>query len=128
MKLLRTFILLLLCAVLPISGLAASGLTGECPMQHTMSMEADAGMTMSADMSDCDSMKSPSAGSAKAKAKAKGMACKITAQCQFGSLYHPAARADVSRPAAFASTIVFHYTQSVPVRDPSGLWRPPRIS
>ncbi|HDR9510218.1 hypothetical protein C5615_28425 [Burkholderia cepacia] len=130
MKLLRTFILLLLCAVLPISGLAASGLTGECPMQHTMSMEADTGMsmTMSADMSDCDSMKSPSASSAKAKAKAKAMACKVTAQCQFGSLYHPAGRVDVTRPAAFASTIVFHYTQSVPVRDPSGLWRPPRIS
>ncbi|WP_419687989.1 hypothetical protein ACN22W_28230 [Burkholderia theae] len=128
MRLLRTFILLLLCAVLPISGLAASGLTGECPMQYTMSMDADMGMTMSADMSDCDSMKSPSAGHAQAKAKAKGVACKVTAQCQFGSLYHPAARADVSRPAAFASTIVFHYTQSVPVRDPSGLWRPPRIS
>lgn len=126
MRLLRTFILLLLCAVLPISGLAASGLTGECPMQHTMSMEADTGMSMSADMSDCDSMKSPSADHT--KTKAKGMACKITAQCQFGSLYHPAARADVSRPAAFASTIVFHYTHSVPVRDPSGLWRPPRIS
>lgn len=128
MKLLRTFILLLLCAVLPISGLAASGLTGECPMQHTMSMEADTGMNMamSADMSDCDSMKSPSAGAT--KAKAKGIACKVTAQCQFGSLYHPAARADISRPAAFASTIVFHYTQSVPARDPSGLWRPPRIS
>ncbi|MPV69526.1 hypothetical protein [Burkholderia sp. BE17] len=128
MKLLRTFILLLLCAVLPISGLAASGLTGECPMQHTMSMEADTGMKMSADMSDCDSMKSPAASSAKAKAKAKTVACKVTAQCQFGSLYHPAARVDVTRPAAFASTIVFHYTQSVPVRDPSGLWRPPRIS
>ncbi|MGC3024468.1 hypothetical protein ACPUER_04815 [Burkholderia sp. DN3021] len=128
MKLLRTFILLLLCAVLPISGLAASGLTGECPMQHTMSMEADTGMKTSADMSYCDSMKSPATDSAKAKAKAKGMACKVTAQCQFGSLYHPAARADVTRPAAFASTIVFHYTQSVPVRDPSGLWRPPRIS
>ncbi|AXF24567.1 hypothetical protein CUJ89_30325 [Burkholderia pyrrocinia] len=126
MKLLRTFILLLLCAVLPISGLAASGLTGECPMQYTMSMEADTGMNLSADMSDCDSMKSPSADHT--KAKAKGMACKVTAQCQFGSLYHPAARADVSRPAAFASTIVFHYTQTVPARDPSGLWRPPRIS
>ncbi|NHV26565.1 hypothetical protein [Burkholderia sp. D-99] len=125
MKFLRTIILLLLCAVLPISGLAASGLTGECPMmQQGMSMDMDAGM--SADMPGCDSMKSSSAGTT--KAKAKGMACKVTAQCQFGSLYHPAARADISRPAAFASTIVFHYTQSVPVRDPSGLWRPPRIS
>jgi len=126
MKLFRTVILLLLCAVLPISGLAASGLTGECPMQHTMSMETDMGMTLSADMSGCDSMKAPPTDHA--KAKAKGMACKVTAQCQFGSLYHPAARTDVSRPAAFASRIVFHYTQSVPIRDPNGLWRPPRIS
>ncbi|KUZ16649.1 hypothetical protein WI28_07795 [Burkholderia diffusa] len=126
MKLLRTFILLLLCAVLPISGLAASGLTGECPMQHATSMDAKAGMSMPADMSTCDSMKASHTDNM--KAKAKGMACKVTAQCQFGSLYHPAARADVSRPAALASTIVFHYTQSVPIRDPNGLWRPPRIS
>ncbi|MDP9581292.1 UNVERIFIED_ORG: muconolactone delta-isomerase [Burkholderia contaminans] len=118
--------LLLLCAVLPVSGLAASGLTGECPMQSTMSMDADAGMSMSADMSGCDSMKASAAEST--KAKAKGMACKLTAQCQFGSLYHPAARADVGRPAAFTSTIVFHYAQSVPIRDPNGLWRPPRIN
>jgi hypothetical protein len=126
MKWLRTFILLLLCAVLPLSGLAASGLTGECPMQSTMSMDTDAGMSMSADMSGCDSMKASAADST--KAKAKGMACKLTAQCQFGSLYHPAARADVGRPAAYTSTIVFHYAQSVPIRDPNGLWRPPRIN
>lgn len=121
MQLLRTFILLLLCAVLPISGLAASGLAGECPMQQTMSMDADANMR--ADMPGCDSMK-PSSGD---KAKAKGMFCKLTAQCQFGSLYHPAAKADVSRPAAIASPVVFHYAQSLPVRDPNGLWRPPRF-
>ncbi|WP_343726362.1 hypothetical protein [Burkholderia seminalis] len=128
MKLVRTFILLLLCAVLPLTGLAASGLTGECPMQHTMSTEPDTGMNlaMSAGMSGCDSMQPSSADHA--KAKAKGAACKVTAECQFGSLYHPVARVDVSRPAAFASTIVFHYTQSVPARDPNGLWRPPRIN
>ncbi|PCE34049.1 hypothetical protein [Burkholderia ubonensis] len=120
MKLLRTIILLLLCAVLPVSGLAASGLTGACPMQHTMSMEGDAGM--SADMPGCDSMKSTSMD----KAKAKGAFCKSTAQCQFGSLYHPAAKAEISRPAAFASPVVFHYAQSLSVREPNGLWRPPR--
>ncbi|KWF83400.1 hypothetical protein WL94_23490 [Burkholderia cepacia] len=121
MKLLRTFILSLLCVVLPISGLAASGLTGECPMQQTMSMGADA--SMSSDMPGCDLMKSSSVD----KAKAKGMFCKVTAQCQFGSLYHPAARTDVSRPAAFGTPVIFHYTQSLPVRDPNGLWRPPRL-
>ncbi|MXN79002.1 hypothetical protein GR157_30285 [Burkholderia sp. 4701] len=124
MKLLRTFILLLLCAVLPVTGLAASGLTGECPMQHTMSMADDA--AMSADMPGCDSMQSKSTSTDKSKAKAT--LCKPTAQCQFGSLYHPAPRADISRPAAFAGPVVFHYTQSLPNRDPNGLWRPPRIS
>jgi hypothetical protein len=121
MKLLRTVILLLLCAVLPISGLAASGLTGECPMQQTMSKDADS--TASADMPGCDSMKSQSVD----KAKAKGMFCKVTAQCQFGSLYHPAARVDVSRPAALVRPVVFHYADSLSVRDPNGLWRPPRL-
>ncbi|TES61608.1 hypothetical protein E2P84_43455 [Burkholderia cepacia] len=121
MKLLRTFILLLLCAMLPLSGLAASGLTGECPMQQSMSM--DSGSGMSADMPGCDSMKS----SAPDKAKAKGAFCKVTAQCQFGSLYHPNARADISRPATLVRPVIFHYTDSVPVRDPNGLWRPPRF-
>ncbi|RQS71519.1 hypothetical protein DID96_12325 [Burkholderia sp. Bp8963] len=121
MKLLRTIILLLLCAVLPISGLAASGLTGECPMQQAMSMDTDS--NMSADMPGCDSMKSQSVD----KAKAKGMFCKVTAQCQFGSLYHPAARADISRPAALVRPVVFHYGESLSVRDPNGLWRPPRL-
>jgi hypothetical protein len=123
MKLLRTVILLLLCAVLPISGLAASGLTGECPMQQTMSMSMNTDSSMSADMPGCDSMQSTSAG----KAKAKGMFCKVTAQCQFGSLYHPAARADVFRPAARVRPVAFHYAESLPVRDPNGLWRPPRL-
>ncbi|AOK55610.1 hypothetical protein [Burkholderia stagnalis] len=123
MKLLRTFILLLLCAVLPISGLAASGLTGECPMQHSMSVAGDA--AMSADMPGCESMKSTSTSTD--KSKAKGTLCKATAQCQFGSLYHPAPRADISRPATFAGPVVFHYTQSLPNRDPNGLWRPPRL-
>ncbi|KVD59975.1 hypothetical protein [Burkholderia ubonensis] len=121
MKLLRTFILSLLCVVLPISGLAASGLTGECPMQQTMAMGADA--SMSGDMPGCDLMKSSSVD----KAKAKGVFCKVTAQCQFGSLYHPAAKADISRPAVSGTPVVFHYIQSLPVRDPNGLWRPPRL-
>jgi hypothetical protein len=120
MKFLRTFVLLLLCAVLPISGLAASGFLGECPIQQTMSM--DMGDGMSTDTSSCDMMKSRSV----EKTKAKGVFCKVTAQCQFGSLYHSTARASISRPAAFARPVVFHYADSLAVRDPSGLWRPPR--
>lgn len=124
MKLLRTIVLMLLCAALPISGLAASGLTGVCPMQRSMSTDENAGTA--ADMPGCDSMQPSSAG--KAKAKAKGVSCKVTAQCQLGSLYHPAARAEVSRPAGLSQLVAFHYAQSLlPVRDPNGLWRPPRL-
>jgi hypothetical protein len=116
MKLLRTLFLLLLCAVLPVSGLAASGMVGECPIQQSMAMDE----SMSAVMPGCDSMKSSSTD------KAKGGFCKVTAQCQFGSLYHPAATAAVSRPTSVGSHVVFHYAQSLIVREAGGLWRPPR--
>ncbi|MFL9944280.1 hypothetical protein, partial [Paraburkholderia graminis] len=106
------------CAVLPISGLAASGLTGECPMQ--MSMAADDGGAMSSDMPGCETMKSPQ------HEKAKGFFCKATAQCQLGSLYHPVFTTEVTRPAGLSTPVVFHYAQSLPVREPAGLWRPPR--
>ena len=118
MKLLRTFLLLLLCAVLPISGLAASGLVGECPMQQSMGMGN--GGEMSATMPDCDSMKSSSAG------KAKGVFCKMSAQCQIGCQYLPVATLEVTRPAGFSSSVVFNYAQSLSDREPAGLWRPPR--
>ena len=118
MKFLRTLLLLLLCAVLPISGLAASGLTGECPMQ--MSMGSDEGSAMSSDMPGCEMTQSSQPG------KAKGFFCKATAQCQLGSLYHPASRIEVTRPAGPSSPVVFHYAQSLIVREPGGLWRPPR--
>jgi len=118
MKLLRTLLLLLLCAMLPISGLAASGLAGECPMQSSVTMQD--GSTMSAAMPGCDSMK-PSA-----DGKAKAAFCKMTAQCQFGSLYYPGPQAAVVRPAAPYHRVVFHYSQSLSVRAPDGMWRPPR--
>ena len=121
MNLLRTVILLLLCAMLPISGLAASGLAGECPMQQSVSMDADSGM--SADVPGCDSMKPSPVG----KTKAKGAYCKVTTQCEFGSLYHPAVRSNVSRPASLVHPVLFHYAESLQVRDPNGLWRPPRL-
>src|SRR5438445_9757792 len=115
MKFLRTLLLLLLCAALPISGLAASGLTGACPMQ--MSMGADESSAMSPDMSGCENMKPVPVG------KTKGFSCKVTAQCQVGSLYHPVSATEVTRPAGLASPVVFHYAQSLPVREPAGLWR-----
>lgn len=118
MKFLRTLLLLLLCAALPISGLAASGMTGDCPLQ--MSMNAGEGDSMSADMPGCESMHSSQT------EKVKNFFCKVTAQCQLGSLYHPVSPTGITRPAGLSSTVVFHYTQSLPVREPFGLWRPPR--
>jgi hypothetical protein len=119
MRFLRTFFLLL-CAMLPLTGLAASGLTGECPMQQSMTV--DDGSVMSAVMPDCDSMKSSTAG------KAKGVFCKATAQCQFSNLYFPAFNATVSHPMVASNRVAFHYAKSVPDRDPNGLWRPPRLA
>ena len=98
--------------MLPITGLAASGMAGECPMQQRMSMDD----CMSVGVTGCDSMMSSST------IKAKGGFCKVTAQCQFGSLYYPAVTATVSHPTPLASRVVFHYVQSLTVREPGGLW------
>jgi hypothetical protein len=114
MKLLRIFLVLLLCAVLPLTGLAASGMTGDCPMQQSGAME------MYGAMPNCNSMKSSHDG------KAKGTFCKMTAQCQIGSQSIPATSLQITRPASFSSPVVFSYTQVLPMREPSGLWRPPR--
>jgi hypothetical protein len=118
MKFLRTLLLVLLCAALPISGLAASGLTGECPMQ--MSMGSDDGSPMSSEMPGCETMKSSPAG------KAKGFFCKATAQCQFGSLYHPVSSPVAVRPAGSFVPVSFHYAQALSIRELDGLWRPPQ--
>jgi len=119
MKIFRTLLVLLLCAVLPLSGLAASGLTGQCPMMQT-SMVSDGGSAMPAGMTDCEDMKSTSVG------KVKGSLCNATAQCQMGSLYHPVSVPVAHRPTGLFSPIIFHYTQSLIVHTPDGLWRPPR--
>jgi hypothetical protein len=118
MKFLRTLILLLLCAVLPISGLAASGLAGECPMQQSTPMPDDG--AVSVDMHGCDMMKSSTPG------KAKGVFCKATAQCQFASIYYAPVKATVSHPMAVSNQLAFHYAESFAGRVPGGLWRPPR--
>ncbi|QBR01618.1 hypothetical protein [Paraburkholderia pallida] len=120
MKLLRTLILLLLCAVLPLSGLAATGMAGDCPMQQSMSMPMHGDGAASVSMPGCDMAKSSSPG------KAKGVFCKATAQCQFASIYYPAVPVTVSRPVTRGSPVVFHYTGAFTGRAPAGLWRPPR--
>ncbi|MFL9875953.1 hypothetical protein [Paraburkholderia megapolitana] len=119
MKFLRTLLVLLLCAVLPLSGLAASGTIGACPMESTMSTDTAA---MSSDMPGCDSM-SPATSE---HDKSKVSLCKVSAQCQMGSLYHPVSSPTVTRPAGSFVPVSFHYTQSLSIREPDGLWRPPQ--
>lgn len=118
MKILRTILVLMLCAMLPLSGLAATGLAGECPMQQSMPMHDDG--SVSVEMQGCDMMKSSSA------SKAKGGFCKATAQCQFASIYYPPAQASVSHPMAVTNQVVFHYAESFAGHVPDGLWRPPQ--
>ncbi|MFM0730482.1 hypothetical protein PQQ52_08305 [Paraburkholderia sediminicola] len=119
MKILRTLLVLLLCAVLPLSGLAASGTTGACPMESTMAGDTAA---MSAQMPGCDSMNPPSG----EQGKSKVSLCKVSAQCQMGSLYHPVSSPTVTRPAGSFVPVSFHYAQSLSIREPDGLWRPPQ--
>lgn len=88
-------------------------------MQATMGGEAQ---TMRADMLDCASLKSNSAG------KSHGVFCKASAQCQSGSLYHPVSIPTIARPAGAFRPVVFHYAQSLSAREPDGFWRPPRTA
>jgi hypothetical protein len=119
MKILRTLLVLLLCAMLPLSGLAASGATGQCPMEAAMTGNT---VSMQADMPGCDSM-APSHGQ---PGKSKASLCKVTAQCQMGSLYHPVSSPTLVRPAGSFVPVRFHYAESLSIREPDGPWRPPR--
>lgn len=125
MKIVRLLLVLLWCATLPLTGLAASGLAGDCPMQQAMSMSEDGAMPS---MQDCESMRSSVAGKSGKSGEAANVFCKVMVQCQFGSLYHPMPAADVARPASPGRPLVFHYAKSLTVREPGGLWRPPRTA
>lgn len=118
MKIVRTLFVLLLCAMLPLTGLAATGLAGECPIQQSMSAQDDD--IMPVEMPGCDMVKSSTT------SKAQGKYCKATAQCQFASIYYPPEQVSCSRPMAVSSQVVFHYAGSFTAPEPGGLWRPPR--
>jgi hypothetical protein len=119
MKILRTLLVLMLCAMLPLSGLAASGATGQCPMEAATTGNA---ATLQADKAGCDAM-APASGQ---HGKSKASLCKVTAQCQMGSLYHPISSPTVVRPAGPFVPVSFHYAESLSIREPDGPWRPPR--
>lgn len=119
MRLLRALFVLLLCMVLPITGLAASGLVGPCLTQMGMQdAHDDAQMNT---MPECETMKSSQDSS-----KSKSPLCKLSVQCQLGSLYHPTPNVDLAHPAGLAISVVFFYVHPLIVREPGGFWRPPR--
>lgn len=122
MRLLRTVLVLLLCLALPLDALAASGLTGACPMHDGQAMPGP--MPAMAAMSGCDGL----ATLPPARQKTCDHACRMSAQCQFGSLHHPAVLAEARRPAALILPLRFHYAATLAVRDPNSLWRPPRAA
>ena len=77
---------------------------------------------MPADMPSCDSMSTTSGEHGKSKVSL----CKVSAQCQMGSLYHPVSSPTVTRPAGSFIPVSFHYAESFSFRAPDGLWRPPQ--
>nr|WP_075643325.1 hypothetical protein [Caballeronia sordidicola] len=121
MKILRTLFVLWLCAVLPLTGLAASGSAGPCPMQ-TMTMDTASAMSQS--MPGCDSMASDSMSGHDSKSKSP--LCKMDVQCQMGCMTIPASAPSIARSLRAYRPVFFHATQSLFVREPDGLWKPPR--
>ncbi|WP_433706165.1 hypothetical protein [Paraburkholderia sacchari] len=109
--------------MLPVSGLAASGLTGWCPAQDSMSAAAS---MQSQSMPGCESMKSGSTERGKSGKSGGTLFCKMTVRCLAGSLYHPVSLPVLMRPAARVSPLRFHYAQACPAGGPDGPWRPPR--
>lgn len=87
------------------------------------SMTADSGNTLSQAMPGCESM----ATSLSQDNKSKDSLCKMTVQCQMGCMTIPvSAPGGIARTAGAYRPMFFHYTQSLFVREPDGLWKPPR--
>lgn len=97
-------------------------MTGDCPMQMTSMSGEQTGMMATGaamNMDHCDGMSMPSSG------KVKGALCKVAAQCNLGSLYHPSVTPEVAHAPSVARKTGFHYTDALRLRAPDGLWRPP---
>jgi len=88
-------------------------------MQSAMS---DGAAAVPAGTPDCDAMAPTSSEDGKSKVSI----CKVTAQCQMGSLYHPVSSPSVVRPSGLFVAVSFQHDEGFSVRDPDGPWRPPR--
>ncbi|MCZ8406388.1 hypothetical protein SB816_05965 [Achromobacter sp. SIMBA_011] len=112
----------MLCLMLPFAGLAASGMTGAYAMQAGMADTPDCAPM--ADMPDCATMTQ----SATPDDGHGHPSCKMTTQCQLGSLYHPTPAPTAYRHAGLASPVTFAYAEPLIVQRLDDFWRPPRVS
>ncbi|MFJ3044721.1 hypothetical protein ACIPEN_02715 [Herbaspirillum chlorophenolicum] len=120
MKMLRTFLILLLAIAIPLEGLAAVRM-GEMTRIHSAPMEMAAAANAADEM--CMMNMADSAPSSKSTAPCKmGDACKI---CQ---VFPSTASAVNANPLILPliETVSLLPESLLPSHDPSGLWRPPR--
>jgi len=115
MKIIRIVMLLWLSLMLPITGLAGSGLAGECPMMES-------GSAMSSMSMECGDMAMHDMSS---KTPTKKAPCNMDAQCHFGGLYHPTV-APETHSGPVLSYLTHLYSDSPQVGSTDSNWRPPR--
>ena len=100
MNFLRRLFVVLLCLMLPLTGMAASGLAGAYAMPMPAAMADGPDCAPMADMPDCATMAQASSQAPSYPDSHGHSACKMTTQCQLGSLYTP-----TPAPAAYLSLI-----------------------
>jgi hypothetical protein len=79
-------------------------------------------MQSTMNMQDCMTMSDSHDG------KVKHPLCKMSAQCEFGSLYYPTDIPRIAQPSRVVAISYFVYAHVFAGRAPDGLWRPPRAA
>ena len=129
MRFIRVLFITLLCMVLPISGMAATGVVMDCPIPSAMQwqMAAQADDNASASMDCMQSMEEMSASPSHSHSPVgKNVHCKLLLQCQVSSQYVPVPATGVDAPLMQPRKLVFHYAHTLPALSLSDLWRPPQ--
>jgi hypothetical protein len=89
-------------------------------------VSASMSMDMPESMAGCESMASESGYTPDQHGKSKSPLCKMGVQCQIGCMTIPASVPSVARTAQAYRPVFFHASQTLFVREPDGLWKPPR--
>ncbi|AWM92320.1 MULTISPECIES: hypothetical protein [unclassified Pseudomonas] len=109
---LRFCIIFMISLALPLSGMAGvQAPTEPCPMKTMgMAMMDDMGMDC------CNDMKSPSE---------HGKPCKPGQECKTGGML----QVSILKPpvTVFSPVVLSFFSDSLPVKTSSGVWRPPRV-